>query len=87
MTLKILTQKISLLEKKIAQLECRINVSNSSLPNRQGRKWMIKYPLFVDSKIKRLNAVITKSAGILKKNKKLPKNPVVWQKQIRQEWN
>lgn len=87
MTLQVLTKKITLLEQKLAQLECRVNVSHSSLSTGRGREWMIKYPILGDSKLKTLNEAITKSAGILKSNKKIPKDAVAWQKQIRKEWS
>ncbi|HBR80600.1 TPA: hypothetical protein DEA21_03055 [Candidatus Uhrbacteria bacterium] len=86
MNLKILTKKIETLEEKLARLECRINLSHSSLAS-TFRKSCSKSKAMTDYQIKRLNNAVSASAGILKNNKRLPKNPVVWQKQIRKEWN
>ena len=76
MTLQILAKKISVLEEKLAQLECRVNLSHSSLSAGRSREWLTKNPMFGDSKLKTLNEAITNTAEILRSNKKVSKDSV-----------
>lgn len=86
MDTETLTKKITTLEEQVARLESRINLSCSSLSSITRKVWA-RSKVTNDFQVKRLNDAISASAGILKNNKRVPKDPVAWQKQIREEWN
>ena len=86
MNLKLLSKKIETVEEKLTRLKYRINLSHSSLASTTRKTWA-KNKTMSDFLVKQLNDAISATAGLLKNNKCVPKDPVAWQKQIREEWN